>query len=229
MVCDPAPLWARRRKIQFPYHNTFETIWEYKKAFLSRQIDVLSAIGTCPICGKTDCFREITPSQRNAIELFPKFKKAPVPVARALCRTTGKTFSLLPIQLIPYHQYTAETVMRTLLMGLGFREAGQSGFWGAYCQVDPEILLTPWLVTCWLTMILRCFQRAHALLRRFYMLDHIRIVDGAGPWDLMACYCQALFQEIRDPPVQQLLSRYAQDTSSFLFGILSQERLVNTR
>jgi hypothetical protein len=222
-------LWARRRKIQLPYHNTFESIWEYKKAFLSRRIDVLSAIGPCPICGKTGCYREITPYERHAIELFPKFKKELIPVSRAVCRTSGKTFSLLPIQLLPYHQYTADAVLQTLLLGLGCREAGQTGFWGAYCQVDPESLLTPWLVSCWLSMVLRGFQRAHKVLRGFYLLDHIRIVDGTCPWDIVACYCQAFFPETRDPPFQQLLSRYAQATSSFLFGIPSQERIASTR
>lgn len=221
-------MWARRRKIQLPYHNTFRSIWEYKKAFLSRQIDALSSIDSCPICGKTECYREITPYKRNVIELFPKFKKEPIPVARALCRTTGKTFSLLPIQLIPYHQYTADTVLRTLLLGLGFREDGQTGFWGAYCRVDPESRLTPWLVNCWLIMVFRGFQRAHQVLRRFYLLDHIRVVDGTSLWDIAASYCQAFFPKPRDPPVQQLLSSYAQTASSPLFGTPSQERLAST-
>lgn len=191
---------------------------------------MFSSVGpVCPICGKTCCYREITPYERNAIELFPEFRKELVPIARALCSRTGKTFSLLPIQLIPYHQYTVDAVIRTLLLGLGCREAGQAGFWGACLQVDPQSLLTPWLVACWLTMVIRGLQRAHAVLRRFYRLDHVRVVCKAGRWDIAAQYGSALFPEGRDPPLQELLSRYVQSTSRFLFGMPSQERLARKR
>lgn len=183
----------------------------------------------CPICGNTGCYREITPYERNAIELFPKFRKELVPIARALCRNTSSTFSLLPIQLIPYHQYTVDAVIRTLLLGLDCREAGQAGFWGASIQVDPESLLTPWLVACWLTMVVRGLQRAHAVLRRFYRLDHVRVVPGAGAWGIAAQYGAVLFPEGRDPPLQALLVRYVRATSRFLFGTPSQERLARKR
>ena len=194
-------------------------------------MDVFSSVGpVCPICGNTGCYREITPYERNAIELFPKFRKELVPIARALCRSTSSTFSLLPIQLIPYHQYTVDAVIRTLLLGLGCREAGQTGFFGSCLQVDrvdPQSRLTPWLVACWLTMVVRGFQGAHAVLRRFTVLDHVRVVRGTGPWEIAARYCSALFPEGRDPPLQELLARYVRASSRFLFGIPSQERLAS--
>jgi hypothetical protein len=146
-----------------------------------------------------------------------------------LCNSSGKTFSLLPIQLIPYHQYTVDAVIRSLLLGLGCREVGQTGFWGACLQVDPESLVTPWLVACWLRMVIRGLQRAHAILRRFYVLDHIRVTARSAPWDIMACYGSALFSEARDPPLQEMLSRYVRATSRFLFGTPSQERLASLR
>jgi hypothetical protein len=146
-----------------------------------------------------------------------------------LCNRSGKTFSLLPIQLIPYHQYTVDAVIRSLLLGLGCREAGQAGFWGACCivdRVDPESRLTPWLMTCWLTVVVRGLQRAHAVLRRFYELEHVRIVRGTGPWEIAAQYASALFPDTRDPPLQKVLTRYGRATSRFLFGTPSQERLA---
>ena len=60
----------------------------------------------CPICNRPDCYREITPYWRYAIEIFPDFKKEKIPVARFVCRELRRTFSLLPVQLIPYFQYT---------------------------------------------------------------------------------------------------------------------------
>ena len=62
------------QKIQLPYANRFETIWEYKKAFFSDPIDFLAYIGpACPICGDHDCYQEIDPYWRYAIDLFPEF------------------------------------------------------------------------------------------------------------------------------------------------------------
>lgn len=122
-----------------------------------------------------------------------------------------------------------DTVIRTLLLGLGCCETGQAGFWGACLQVDPESLLTPWLVACWLTMVIRGLQRAHAVLRRFYCLDHVRVVRGAGPWEIATQYGSALFPEGRDPPLRELLARYVRAISRFLFGTPSQERLASTR
>ena len=73
----------------------------------------------------------MAPYWRYAIELFPEFKKKRIPIARFLCRKRRKTFSLLPIQLIPYFQYTVGAVMGTLLLGMGCWQMGQKGFHGA--------------------------------------------------------------------------------------------------
>jgi hypothetical protein len=125
----PAPLRARRRKIQLPYPNTYKSIWEYRESFLSGQIDFVSFLGpTCPICGKKDCYRGITPYWRYAIDLFPEFRKERVPVARFLCDKRQSTFSLLPTQLIPYFQYTVNAVIGTLLLVLKLPADGTEGF-----------------------------------------------------------------------------------------------------
>ena len=50
------------------------------------------------------------------IDLFPEFRKERIPVARFLCRKEVSTFSLLPIQLIPYFQYTVVAVIYALLV-----------------------------------------------------------------------------------------------------------------
>ena len=226
----PAPWWARRRKIQLPYINTFKTIWEYEESFLARRIDFSSSIGPeCPLCGGLHCCRQISPYLRYAIELFPEFKKKRIPVARFLCRKTGKTFSLLPFQLIPYFQYTLSAVLGTLLLGLGCRQTGQRGFHGASVQVDPESLVTPWLVARWLMAVLKGLQRAHAVLGRWYDLNAISIApQRAMGWEEVSAYllCFGWNPQLHSRPVFcEVLHRYSRTTKRFLFGIPSQERI----
>jgi hypothetical protein len=208
-------LWARRRKIQLPYPNTYKSIWEYKESFLSGQIDFLSFLGpTCPICGKKDCYREITPYWRYAIELFPEFRKEGVPIARFLCGKQESTFSLLPTQLIPYFQYTVNAVIGTLLLVLHYRQMGQKGFHGASVAVDPDSLLTPWLIACWLGV--------------WYHLADIRALHRRPAWEEAAGYFLGFGWHLKirwGPPLQSLVNRYSQSTRLFLFGSPSQYRV----
>jgi hypothetical protein len=169
----------------------------------------------------------MAPYWRYAIELFPEFKKKRIPIARFLCRRRGKTFSLLPIQLIPYFQYTAGAVMGTLFLGMGGCQTGQRGFHGASAkvdEVDPESLVTPWLITCWLVMVVRGLRRGNAVLRQSYNLDGIHT---SGAWEEAAAYFAAFGLR---PKVDRLLLlmdlvyRYSRRTGQFLFGTPSQYR-----
>ncbi len=75
-------------------------------------------------------------------------------MARFLCHLKRRTFSLLPIQLVPYCQYTLTSIIGALLLGLDSRQQGQQGFQGAVLGVDPDSLVSPWLVACWLVVVL---------------------------------------------------------------------------
>ncbi len=225
---DPPPREQGSQTIQLPYFNKFETIWEYEESFLSGQIDFVSFIGVrCPICGSVDCYRAMIPYWRYGIELFPGFKKKRIPIARFICRQRRKTFSLLPIQLIPYFQYTVGAVMGTLLLGMGCWQKGQRGFHGASVAVDPESLVTPWLIICWLVAVVRGLRRSHAVLRRLYDLDAIRTPNRAGTWEEAAGYFLAfgLKPQVRwHPLLVDLVYGYSRRTSQFLFGTPSQYR-----
>jgi hypothetical protein len=223
-----APCEQGSRKIQLPYLNKFESIWEYKKSFLSRRIDFHAYLGPCcPICGKKGCYRQITPYWRYGIDLFPAFKKEKIPITRFLCRKEGATFSLLPIQLIPYFQYTVSAVIGTLLVGFESWQLGQQGFWGAMLGVDPESMVTPYLVACWLAVVLRGFRRGHAVLCRFYDLSGVRSHEGTLGWQEAAGYFSAFGYKARTrwgPLLGRLLLRYTHTTNQFLFGRPSQQR-----
>lgn len=225
----PPPCEQGSLTIQLPYLNRFETIWEYEKAFLADRIDFLSYLGpSCPICGDLHCYRQITPYWRCAVDLFPWFKKKQIPIARFVCRRGRSTFSLLPIQLIPYFQYTVRAVIGTLLLGLGWWQLGQRGFYGASIEVDPDSDVTPWLIVCWLKVVVRGFRRAHSVLRRLYDLGGIHTCQSRVAWKEVEDYFLA-FGLKPDMPWASLLfklsNHYSRQTRLFLFGTPSQHRL----
>jgi hypothetical protein len=169
----------------------------------------------------------MAPYWRHAIELFPEFKKKRIPIARFLCRRRRKTFSLLPIQLIPYFQYTVGAVVGTLFLGMGCRQMGQKGFHGASMkvdEVDPESLVTPWLITCWLVTVIRGLRRGHTELRPFYNLDGIH---SSGAWEEAGAYFAAFGLRPKIDGLtllMDLMHRYSRRTGQFLFGTSSQYR-----
>jgi len=170
----------------------------------------------------------MAPYWRYAIDLFP-FRKRRVPVPRFSCRCTGATFSLLPVHLIPYFQYTVDAVIGTLLLGLRYREVGQQGFYGAAVEVDAESDVTPWLVACWLSVVARGLRRAHAVLADWYDLGHVRTgEEGPGAaWGELGAYWIAFARG--SPPegpriVLVPVRRYALATGRFLIGSPSQSR-----
>jgi len=181
----------------------------------------------CPICNGTDCYRAITPYWRYAIELFPEFKKKRISIARFLCREHRKTFSLLPIQLIPYFQYTAGAVVGALLLGMECWQNGQKGFYGASEEVDPESLVTPWLIACWLVAVVRGFRRGHSELRRLYPLEGIGTLERDKPWQEATDYFRAFELEPKRYShtfLMDVVDRYGRRTNQFLFGTPSQYR-----
>jgi len=234
MVWTPKihPLASKELKIQLPYINRFETIWEYEKTILTDQIDFFSYIGPiCPLCETRHCYRQITSYWRYAIDLFPHFKKKRIPVARFLCRRGRGTFSLLPIQLIPYFQYTVFAVIGTLLLGYNSWQSGQRGFFGASLEVDPNSLVTPYLIICWLQVVLRGFRRAHPVLGRFYDLRGLRTSEGKLTWEEVAGYFLACGWKPDTPFVPllfKLLHLYSKQVRYFLFGTPSQHRVSNS-
>jgi hypothetical protein len=159
--------------------------------------------------------------------LFPEFKKDRIPIARFVCRSRLRTFSALPTQLIPYNQYTANAVIGALLLGLQCRQRGPKGFHGASLAVDSESLVTPWLITTWLAMVVLGFRRAHAVLRDFYNLAEIHIAPKTGAWEKAAGYfmCLGCKPQIRwGPVIHTLANRYSISSRRFLLGCPSQGR-----
>lgn len=180
----------------------------------------------CPICGNHDCYRQITPYERYAIDLFPVIWEERVPIARFLCCKQKATFSMLPDQLIPYTLYTASSVIGTLLYGLSHWQAGKKGFFGATQNVEPDSRVTPWLVAYWLKIVLCGLRRSHSVMIQWVDLSTVSD-PGTSGWKEVAMYFQILGWS-GVPPVgvklRELLHRYIRAATGFVFGIPSQGR-----
>lgn len=97
--------------------NIEETLYEYYQkvkgkteniyTILSLPVDIRSS---CPICGGTDCVQFICYYTRIVIDekgrCYTDF-----PIARFLCKSTDRTCSLLPQQLVPYCKYSIELIL----------------------------------------------------------------------------------------------------------------------
>jgi hypothetical protein len=218
------------KKIQLPFHNTYRDIWEYQKAFLEGRIDFHRFIGAeCPTCGKEGCYRQIKEYYRFAIDLFP-FRKEKVPIARFLCKTTQRTFSLLAHQLIPYCQYTLAAMIQTLLRVNEFQQAGYKGFYHATGEMHPDCDASPWLVYRWLGIFIIGFRRAHHLLAaRFPLRDlGLRVTEKKSTGCIMP-YLSAVAADNAVPSTKDIMSTviwYGNRTKSHLFGTSSCQRPV---
>ena len=224
----PPPHNRWRLSIQLPYCTNLETVWEYSDAVASGRIDWAREIGpTCPICGERDCWRPISPYWRNVIQLLP-YREEQVPVARFQCRTTEKTFSLLPHWLVPYHRYTIASMLFALLLAAAMEEHGLSSLFGvAEKLIEPDCRANGFLLGCWLVLCVTGLRRAHAELSRWAALDDLSQGQGLrGRLCELAATCRAL--DIRGPPghdgLDEVLVRHARTTKRFLFGVPSQER-----
>jgi len=117
-------------------------------------------------------------------------------------------------------------VVGVLLAGLGCWRLGGQDFWGAAVAVDPDSLVTPWLVFAWLKMVLCGFKRSHRTLSRWYDLNFMTTFGNPGFWRPLGDYFQALGWE-SDSSWRRLgnvLRRYTREARTFLFGRPSQER-----
>lgn len=152
-----------------------------------------------------------------------------MPVARFLCQKHVCTFSLLPIQLIPYFQYTVGAVIGTLFLGVSCWRMGQMGFYGAEASVDSESNVTASLVIYWLMLVVNGLRRGHAQLLHVYDLSCIQTSKTGAFWQEFADYFVvfgiASEAEWR-PRLHALLYQYSYTTRSFLFGTPSQHRSV---
>ena len=236
--------------IQLPYDTGSLDLWEYIDAMERDEVDFSSVLsGCCPLCCGHGCIKQLTCYWRTAIDLFQQIERS-VPVARfecvALRSKDGKrhTFSLLPLGLVPYHRYTAESMLMALLLFGTFccqeRSTVEDLFLSAI-PLDSTVCIS--LLRFWAQVVVRGFRRAHTELRKTYDLSTISSGTGLrglsvevvnylvgcsvrappefdsvlGEWKQPADEC---FKEIRS-----LIRAYSNSTGRFFCGRPYQQRV----
>jgi hypothetical protein len=169
--------------------------------------------GRCPVCGGRDHIGVLTPYGRRVVELFSE-RDERVLVARFRCNRTGRTFSLLPQELAPYHVYTVSTMLRVLALMHGlFGDPGRS-LESIIEDLPSDCAVTVYLIRCWTRMVVRGFRRAHATLARAADLRGISSGSGfRGEVAEVHAYLTACGP--RGPP---------RSGTRFMFGTASQDR-----
>lgn len=217
-------------KIQLIYCNSFPTIWEYARAMEEQSIDWDGVLGhRCALCGRACRFRQITAYSRRVVELFPEFRDSTLQVARFQCQGPAKlTFSMLPHQLVPYHQYTAESIAWAVWFVAELNGAEVPAPWDrALGRLPADANVTPWLLRCWLVLLLRGLRRGHAVLSRWVELRQMRSgEDLAGQLAELVGYLSAFDARAPPPPgvLPSILGRYGSTQRQFLLGAPSQHR-----
>ena len=147
-------------------------------------------------------------------------------MARFLCNKTGRTFSLLPHQLIPYCQYTVNAVMGTLLKVYEFQQIGQTGYHGASLELDPDCSVTPFLIRTWAVLLLSGFLRGHHVLHAKFPLPMSEKPDPRDIIKTIYLYLQSI-SGVDGPNRQSVTTaiRYHfHQTQNYLFGTTSCDR-----
>jgi hypothetical protein len=218
-----------RADIQLIYSNHFPSVWEYAEAIRANAVDVSAYVGAvCPICGTSCGYRPIPAYRRGVIELFPVYRKGEVLVARAQCRRTLRTFSLLPHQLAPYHRYTVDSMVITLVVAWRLSDGqGKPRLEKTLDELPGDCDVTPWLLSCWVQVLGQGLRGAHPVLAGWHDLSAVR--SGTRLADTLsevALYLGTL--GIRGPPriegIEEVLLRYGSQTGRFLIGTASQDR-----
>ena len=112
--------------------------------------------------------------------------------------------------------------MSMVIVAMTLHRQGNGGCEGAAGKADSESDVTPFLVWCWVAMVVAGLRRAHALLARAYDLRRVRSGWGrAGCIAELTEYLSAIRGSgrvgwPRDPGC--LAGMYAKATGRFLFG-----------
>ncbi len=217
--------------VQLTYVNGFDSIWEYVTAFEQQTISWEAAVGPrCPICGGAADYAPIPAYVRGVATLWP-CREGHVWIARFRCRKTGRTFSLLPCQLVPYHRYTVDSILGALLLAAQLQGPRRAGLSRSPGELPPDSTVCRWLLFRWLHVAVRGLRRAHAVLAQGRELGAVRSGDEVADQLIeVAVYVGAFAPCGRGPPslraVRRLLAHYQHRSQAthFLLGTPSQQR-----
>ena len=204
--------------------------------------------GKCPLCAGRGCIRELTAYGRGFKELFP-LSSGRVLVARFECVTLkakdGRrhTFSLLPLELVPYRRYTLRSMLTALALFVSVFGPDVTTIEQAFLDALPtDGPVSVSLLRLWAQAAVRGFRRSHPVLCKMHELSLVSarsgLVGEAGEVReyLRGCRVRAppAFDSVvctwtEDPAgwhddLCRLVTEYSRATRVFLVGVPSQER-----
>ena len=164
--------------IQLPYDTHHQTIWKYAAAMRAGSVDFSWVLrGRCPVCGGRGHLGQLWPYTRRVVELFSE-RDERVLVARFRCNRTGRTFSLLPHELAPYHMYTVPSMLRVLALMHALFGAPERSLESIIADLPSDCAVTVYLVRCWARTVVRGFRRSHSTLARLHDLTVVGSDSG---------------------------------------------------
>jgi len=117
---------------------------------------------------------------------------------------------------------------RTLFLVNQYQQAGYMGFYHAANELSPDCEVTPWLITQWLIIFMKGFQKAHYILSVKFALGDIRShVTRKKEMARVQQYFTAVAMNKSSPSVQDVLLAviwYGNQTHRHLFGTASSQR-----
>jgi hypothetical protein len=140
---------------------------------------------------------------------------------------------MLPFQLVPYFQYTVESMVRALLTWREFwKDPGKSGTAYETAQRLDDLSygesgMTSWRLRCWALIFQGWLRRAQGELSSVYNFSSVEFhAHLPSVLDELYGYFEALS---RGPPcrvegVVSCVRKHAEKTGRFLLGAPSQER-----
>jgi hypothetical protein len=154
---------------------------------------------------------------------FPELRIEAIPVARFKCKKKGRTFSLLPHQLAPYHRYTIASMLFAVALFCQTKDAHTPLEDGVLGKLPCDCLATLGLVRSWVTTVRRALCRAHFLLMHKHDLGGIGVGSGLGDHHVVSGYLKALQLRATGPP-SPTSSRFADHVNTLLIAFCSKKR-----
>ena len=108
--------------MQYPFY-TQNNLKQFYDDYYAKKLKIPTFLKKCPLCGAKNCARYHSMYFRNVISPENKLIVDDFPIFRFICLRLGialkcnhKTFSLLPIGLIPYSKFSVTFIINALLI-----------------------------------------------------------------------------------------------------------------
>ncbi len=221
--------------IQIQYHFQ-DGLQNYYNKFYSFKLEFPNFSDKCLICGSCDCAGYHGYYTRTVICLIAGFYVKDFPVMRYMCKKKNITFSLLPLEFVPFRQLT----LRFMIFALYLRLKNNLSLFNAMDTIEKKLNNLKDIAECicisnqisWEIMIKKAFKLfvSSDLFKRYKLKSDKKRIDNKTNLIQFVEVAKMSHIEnggntIRGPDA--LAFEYYLSTNDFLFGTPSQHRKNN--